>query len=34
MKDSFADVAREGVGLMWSCGGWSWMVSWGNGLRV
>jgi hypothetical protein len=33
-KDSFADIAREGVGLMWMCGGWRWMVSWGNGLRV
>jgi hypothetical protein len=34
VKDSFADVAREGVGLMWSSGGWGWMVLWGNGLLV
>ena len=34
VKDSFADVAREGVGLMWSSGGWGWMVLWGNGLDV
>jgi hypothetical protein len=34
VKDSVADVTREGVGLVWRCGGWGWMVAWRNGLCV
>ncbi len=34
VKDSFADVAREGVGLMWMWAGWRWVITRWNGLRV